>query len=80
VNVRVTQEGGRAILSVENTGEMKLAKERMFKKHERGDTNIEGSGFGLYFAKKIAQQHGGDLTYEARGGQVVFRFVLPANK
>jgi signal transduction histidine kinase len=80
VKVRVTQDGGQAVLTVENTGDMKLPEDRMFKKHERGDTNMEGSGFGLYFAKKIAEQHEGDLLCDARGGQVVFRFSLPVRK
>jgi signal transduction histidine kinase len=80
VRVRVTQEGEQAVLTVENAGEMKLPKERMFRKHERGDTTMEGSGFGLYFAKKIAEQHGGDLVCEAHDGKVVFRFSLPLRK
>jgi signal transduction histidine kinase len=41
---------------------------------------MEGSGFGLYFAKKIAEQHGGDLVCEAHDGKVVFRFSLPLRK
>jgi len=78
VRVHVRREGPKANLVVENTGEMKLSPDRMYKKNERGITNIEGTGFGLYFAQKIAHQHGGELRCSTPKGRVVFTFSLPA--
>jgi signal transduction histidine kinase len=78
IGIEVKKTGNKVTLRVENSGEMKLPPERRFIKNERGAHNIEGSGFGLYFAKKIAEQHRGTLTCESGAGKVAFIFELAA--
>ena len=78
VGISVKKTANKVAVRIENTGEMKLPPERRFIKNERGAHNIEGSGFGLYFAKKIAEQHGGTLTCETGAGKVAFVFELAA--
>jgi signal transduction histidine kinase len=80
VTICVKKNGEKAILTVQNPGEMKLSPERRFVKNERGVSDIEGSGFGLYFAKNIAEQHGGSLTCDTDKNRVLFTFELPARK
>ena len=77
VKIQVKRGGTQAVFCIDNAGVMKLPPERLFKKHQRGDTDVEGSGFGLYFAEKIATQHSGTITCDSRDGRVVFRFALP---
>jgi signal transduction histidine kinase len=80
VKVSTIRDKDKAYVIIGNEGEMKLSEERMFIKYERGVTNIEGSGYGLYFAKKIAEQHHGQLTYSSADNHVIFKFELPARK
>lgn len=38
-----------------------------------------GIGTGLYYARCVAQAHGGSLTYEAQSPGALFRLQLPKN-
>jgi signal transduction histidine kinase len=78
IGISVKKTANKVAVRIENAGEMNLTPERRFMKNERGTHNIEGSGFGLYFAKKIAEQHGGNLTCETEVGKVAFIFELAA--
>ncbi|MBU2219525.1 ATP-binding protein, partial [Patescibacteria group bacterium] len=45
--------------------------------------NTEGSGLGLYIAKKIAEKHNADLFFESvenQGSEFVFQFPLEAER
>jgi signal transduction histidine kinase len=56
--------------------------ERVFEEFFRADdalaSGVAGAGLGLTLARRIAQDHGGDVTFKRRkGGGSVFRFTLP---
>ena len=56
--------------------------ERVFEEFFRADdalaSGVAGAGLGLTLARRIAQDHGGDVTFKPReGGGSVFRFTLP---
>jgi two-component system sensor histidine kinase DctS len=41
-------------------------------------TKAEGMGLGLSLCRTVIEQHGGNLAFEAAGGQgTVFTFTLP---
>ena len=41
-------------------------------------TKVEGSGFGLFLARRIIEEHGGRLSLEsAPSGGAIVRFELP---
>ena len=41
-------------------------------------TKDEGSGYGLFLARRIAEEHGGSITARARAGQgALFELILP---
>lgn len=74
-----TDGPGRLELSVhdEGPGLPPDEAERIFERHERGDhaDQTQGFGLGLWVARRIARQHGGDVTVSPSplGGT---RFVL----
>jgi signal transduction histidine kinase len=56
--------------------------QRVFEEFFRADdalaSGVAGAGLGLTLARRIAQDHGGDVTFKPReGGGSVFRFTLP---
>ena len=57
---------------------------KIWKKFERGkkssQINPNGSGLGLYLAKKIITQHGGDITVESDGLNQGSNFILTIPK
>ena len=61
-------------------------KKKIFKKFSRGDkaTDLrpDGSGLGLFIAKKIVEGNGGEMTYYSEGENrgTTFSFTLPVYK
>jgi len=57
---------------------------KIWKKFERGkkspQINPNGSGLGLYLAKQIATQHGGDITVKSEGFNKGSEFILTIPK
>lgn len=87
VTVRVTQESGRAVLEVRDTG-AGIAKEHLpyvFDRFFRGDPSRargDGAGLGLAIARWIAEEHGAEIAISseiAKGTQITVKFSLPAN-
>ena len=57
-------------------------EEKIFEAFYRADDSLasgaQGSGLGLTLARRIARDHGGDVTCRARdGGGAIFRFHIP---
>jgi len=84
VEVRVAQEGGRAIVTIADKGPglPEDMLEKMFQPFERGDPSRSretgGVGLGLTIARKIAEDHGATLSLRNRpGGGIEARCVFP---
>ena len=64
-------------------GITKEDQEKIFQKFSRGlkapTIHPDGSGLGLYIAKKIAEGNGGDITFESKGENKgsIFRITIP---
>ena len=57
---------------------------KMFQKFYRGSnatqTEVNGSGLGLYITKNIVERHGGKIDVESQLGRgAAFSFTLPLN-
>lgn len=78
-------EGEALVLTFRNAGPAippeKL--ERMFEQFFRLDSSrasrTGGAGLGLAIAREIVEAHGGSISAESRGEQVVFTVILPAS-
>lgn len=73
-----------AMIAVKDTGVGIAEKEfdKLFRKFSRIDTNwdteVEGTGLGLYLAKSIMDLHGGDIRVSSRLGQgTTFTILVP---
>lgn len=85
VALRATEEDGRVVLSVVDTGPgvSPAEVEALFAKHRsrRPGRRGEGIGLGLVVARAIARAHGGELTLSAApGGGTEARLVVPADR
>lgn len=49
-------------------GEETKIFEAFYRVHDSLSSGIQGSGLGLTLAQRLAREHGGDITYEARAG------------
>ena len=82
--LRVQSDGGKARVSVENTGptidkdELPLLFDRFHKADKSRSADREGWGLGLYIAKTIVGAHGGDIWATSENGVTQFNFTLPA--
>jgi signal transduction histidine kinase len=81
VHIGAVREGHKWILSVRDNGMGfdPVYKERIFRPFERlNGKQFPGSGLGLTLAKKIIDQHGGDIWADSRPGQgTTISFRLP---
>lgn len=83
VNLRLRQEAGGLLLTVQNFGVTipKDKLERIFDQFFRLDsaraTRSGGAGLGLAIAKEIVELHGGTISAESSDGQVTFTVRLP---
>ena len=72
VHIGAVREGQKWNLSVRDNGLGfdPVYKERIFRPFERlNGKQFSGSGLGLTLAKKIIEQHGGDIWADSRPGQ-----------
>ena len=81
VRVHVGKKDDQAFFDVSDSGEGVPAplRERIFEPFFTTKAPNEGSGLGLYTARQIAHQHGGDLRVIDAGERCVFRLRLPCD-
>jgi chemotaxis family two-component system sensor kinase Cph1 len=81
IHVGVERQGADWIFSVRDNGPGfdPAYCERVFRPFERlNGRQYAGSGLGLSLAKRIIEQHGGNIWAESRPGEgAIFRFSLP---
>ena len=81
IHVGAVQQDGGWILSVRDNGAGfdPVYRERIFRPFERlNGKQFPGSGLGLTLAKRIVEQHGGQIWAESVPGEgSTFRFSLP---
>jgi signal transduction histidine kinase len=63
VHVSVLDRGSGVSL-----GEEAKIFEAFYRAHDSLASGIQGSGLGLTLAQRLANEHGGEITYQARGG------------
>jgi C4-dicarboxylate-specific signal transduction histidine kinase len=82
IEVRVTREGERAVLSVADTGPGVAAGigDRIFEPFFTTRGALGGTGLGLWLSRNIVEEEGGTLTWRNRSeGGAVFTVSLPAH-
>jgi signal transduction histidine kinase len=84
VKVRLSIEDGQAVLRVidKGMGVSPSAKKKLGTKFFRGDNarrqRPDGTGIGLFLAKKVVEGHGGTMIFESELGKgSTFGFRLP---
>jgi signal transduction histidine kinase len=80
VKVRCFAQNELVIVEVEDDGPgiPQQERERIFEKYYRSRTGNKrpGTGLGLFFVKRISEQHGGKIEVEQHQG-ALFRVILP---
>ena len=84
IDVRLGRKAGKLVFTVEDSGigVPKSAQARLFSKFYRASNarrqRPDGTGVGLYLAKKVVSEHGGDIIFSSREGKgSIFGFSLP---
>lgn len=84
--VRARAEGGKARVTVGNTGptippeELPLVFDRFHKMDKSRSVDRDGYGLGLYIVKTIVDSHGEDICVTSHEGKTEFSFTLPLKK
>ncbi len=84
--VNVSQVGGKAAITVGNTGktippdELPLLFDRFHKLDKSRSKDRDGYGLGLYIVKTIIDSHGEDIVPVSQDGRTQFTFHLPLKK
>ena len=82
----VTTYGGKALISVADTGptipasELPLVFDRFHKSDKSRSQDKDGVGLGLYIVKTILGSHGEDISVTSRDGVTTFTFTLELTK
>jgi signal transduction histidine kinase len=85
IQLRVTRTGQNALLSVcdQGPGIAPDDQARLFEPYTRLDatTTVEGTGLGLYVARRIVEAHGGRIWVESAPGRgATFHVLLPSQR
>jgi signal transduction histidine kinase len=81
IRVRSYQDHGQVVLAVEDTGPGIPASVAKNLFNPFFTTKKSGTGLGLSISQRIAQAHGGNLTFETTPGKgTVFRLSLPTDR
>ncbi|ENR8332391.1 heavy metal sensor histidine kinase, partial [Yersinia enterocolitica] len=82
ITVKIDADEEHTIISFINTATgISVANiDRLFDRFYRADSsrvhNTEGTGLGLSITRSIINTHGGDLSVEQQGGEILFRVCL----
>jgi signal transduction histidine kinase len=82
IGVSIVPKGGKAWVSVRNTGEtippeeLGMIFDRFHKSDRSRSLDKEGVGLGLYIVKTILNRHKEDITVTSVDGVTEFRFTL----
>ena len=82
IGVSIVPKGGKAWVSVRNTGEtippeeLSMIFDRFHKSDRSRSLDKEGVGLGLYIVKTILNKHKEDITVTSVDGVTEFRFTL----
>lgn len=85
IKIKTNFEQNRVFISVKNYGETidELDRDRIFEKFVQIDNlyirKNEGSGIGLFLAKKLVEMHNGDIYLDEIENATQFTFYLPIN-
>ena len=83
LQLRITEGGGKAFVSVANEGEpipaeeLPLVFDRFHKTDKSRSQNRDGWGLGLYIVKTIICSHGEDISVSSGSDKTEFTFTLP---
>lgn len=83
ININLSQNSIAFTISISDDGNTlaKANKDKIFEKFYRipkGNTHdVKGFGIGLYYAKKIAEKHGGTIHLDLENSQTTFKMSLP---
>ena len=83
LGIRITEGGGKAYVSIRNSGqtipaqELPLVFDRFHKTDKSRSQNRDGWGLGLYIVKTIICSHGEDISVTSGGDVTEFTFTLP---
>ena len=79
IDVRLRRRNGctEALVADDGPGVPEHERQRIFERFVRLDSNKPGHGLGLAIARRIAQQHDGDLTCDATPHGAIFTLSLP---
>ena len=86
LSIRVVQQGGKAVVTIGNTGptidpeELPLIFDRFHKTDKSRSTDRDGVGLGLYIVKAIVLTHGEDIYVTSRDDKTEFTFTMPLKK
>ena len=86
LSIRVVQQGGKAVVTIGNTGptidpeELPLIFDRFHKTDKSRSTDRDGVGLGLYIVKTIVLTHGEDIYVTSRDSKTEFTFTMPLKK
>lgn len=83
INIDLSQNSTAFTISISDNGNLltKANKDKVFEKFYRipkGNTHdIKGFGIGLYYARKIAEKHGGMIHLDLENNQTTFKISFP---
>lgn len=79
IDVQLRRRNGctEALVADDGPGVPEYERQRIFERFVRLDPSKPGHGLGLAIARRIAQQHDGDLTCDATPHGAVFTLSLP---